>query len=70
MSSPFQYFKNVLPLIVVAIPSLLLDIVTKWLVRMHIPKGGGYPIIPGFLIYGMIETQVLLSGFYQISGCC
>lgn len=48
MSSPFQYFKNVLPLIVVAIPSLLLDIVTKWLVRMHIPKGGGYPIIPGF----------------------
>ncbi len=48
MISPFQYFKNVLPLIVVAIPSLLLDIVTKWLVRMHIPKGRGYSIIQGF----------------------
>ncbi len=49
MSSPFQYFKNVLPLIVVAIPALLLDIVTKWLVRMHIPEGHlGYPVIEGF----------------------
>ena len=48
MISPFQYFKNILPLIVVAIPSLLLDIVTKWLVRMHIRKGSGYPIIEGF----------------------
>lgn len=48
MISTFQYFKNSLPLIVIAIPSLLLDIVTKWLVRMHIPRGGGYSIIPGF----------------------
>lgn len=37
----------------VAMPMLLLDILTKWLVRsplspLHIPKGQGYAIIPGF----------------------
>ena len=48
MNSPIQYLKNVLPLIVVAVPALLLDIFTKWLVRIRIPQGSGYSIIPGF----------------------
>lgn len=46
--SPIQYFKNVLPLILVAIPSLVLDIITKRLVQTHIPKGTGITIIEGF----------------------
>ena len=46
--SPIQYFKNIFPLIIVAIPSLVLDIVTKRLVQIHIPKGTGITIIEGF----------------------
>ena len=37
-----------MPLVIVAVPALLLDIITKWLVRIHIPEGTGYPIIRGF----------------------
>ena len=37
-----------MPLVLVAIPSLILDIITKRLVQMHIAKGGGIPIIDGF----------------------
>ena len=40
--------KKIVPLVVVAIPMLLLDICTKWLVHQHIPQGRGYPVIPGF----------------------
>ena len=43
-----QYLKNVLPLIIVAIPSLVLDIITKRLVHKYIPKGDGIAIIDGF----------------------
>lgn len=43
-----QYLKNVLPLIIVAIPSLVLDIITKRMVQMYIPKGNGISIIDGF----------------------
>ncbi len=46
--SPIQYLKKILPLVIVAVPALLLDIITKWLVRMHIPQGSGYSIIRGF----------------------
>ncbi len=46
--SPIQYLKKILPLVIIAVPTLLLDIITKWLVRMHIPQGRGYSIIPGF----------------------
>ncbi len=46
--SPIQYFKNIFPLIIVAIPSLVLDIITKRLVHAHIPKGTGITIIDGF----------------------
>ncbi|MDE0481738.1 MAG: signal peptidase II [Candidatus Poribacteria bacterium] len=48
MISPIQYLKKILPLVIVAVPALLLDIITKWFVRMHIPEGRGYSIIPGF----------------------
>ncbi len=48
MNSPIQYFKKILPLVIVAIPTLLLDIFTKLLVRMHISIGHGHAIIPGF----------------------
>ena len=48
MILPIQYIKNALLLIVIAFPILLLDIYTKWLVRMNIPQGRGYSIIPGF----------------------
>ncbi|MDE0088284.1 MAG: signal peptidase II [Candidatus Poribacteria bacterium] len=48
MISPIQYLKKILPLVIVAVPALLLDIITKWLVRMHIPQGSGYSIIRGF----------------------
>ncbi len=46
--SPIQYLRKILPLVIVAVPVLLLDILTKWLVRMHIPQGSGYSIIRGF----------------------
>lgn len=46
--SIIQYLKNVLPLIAVAIPSLVLDIITKRIVQMFIPKGRGISIIDGF----------------------
>lgn len=46
--SPIQYLRKILPLVIVAVPALLLDILTKWLVRMHIPQGSGYSIIRGF----------------------
>lgn len=46
--SLIQYLKNVLPLIIVAIPSLVLDIITKRIVQMYIPKGSGISIIDGF----------------------
>ena len=46
--SPIQYFKNIFPLIIVAIPSLVLDFITKRLVQTHIPKGTGITIIDGF----------------------
>lgn len=48
MISPIQYLRKILPLVMVAVPALLLDILTKWLVRMHIPEGTGYSIIRGF----------------------
>ena len=48
MISPIQYLRKILPLVMVAVPALLLDIITKWLVRMHIPQGSGYSIIRGF----------------------
>ncbi len=48
VNSLTQYIRSVCPLIFVAIPILVLDIYTKWLVRIHIPKGSGYSIIPGF----------------------
>lgn len=44
----FKNIKMVIPLFAVALPILLLDIVTKWLIRLYIPKGGGHVIIPGF----------------------
>lgn len=40
--------KRILPLIYVAIPTLGLDIYSKWLVRMYIPEGYGHSVIPGF----------------------
>lgn len=46
--SPIQYFKNIFPLIIVAIPSLALDFITKRLVQTHIPKGTSITIIDGF----------------------
>ncbi len=46
--SPIQYFKNIFPLIIVAIPSLALDIITKRIVQFHIPKGSGITVIDGF----------------------
>ena len=46
--SPIQYFKNIYPLIIVAIPSLIFDIITKRMVQVHIPQGGGITIIDGF----------------------
>ncbi len=46
--SPIQYLKNLFPLIIVAIPSLVLDIITKRMVQDHIPKGSGITIIEGF----------------------
>jgi len=40
-------------LILVTLPLILLDQLTKWLVQTHIPYGGAVPIIPGFfsLVY-------------------
>jgi signal peptidase II len=40
-------------LILVTLPLILLDQLTKWLVQTHIPYGGVVPIIPGFfsLVY-------------------
>ena len=46
--SIFYYIKSVLPLLAVAIPTLLLDRITKWLVQHYIPWGTGYSVIPGF----------------------
>ncbi len=46
--SPIQYFKNIFPLIIVAIPSLALDIITKRMVQFNIPKGSGITVIDGF----------------------
>jgi signal peptidase II len=40
-------------LILVTLPLILLDQLTKWLIQTHIPYGTGIPIIPGFfsLVY-------------------
>ena len=46
--SLIQYIKHIYPLIIVAIPSLVLDIITKRMVQTHIPKGSGITIIEGF----------------------
>ena len=46
--SLIQYSKNIFTLIIVAIPSLVLDIITKRLVQTHIPKGTSITIIDGF----------------------
>lgn len=43
-----QYIKNVLPLFIVAIPLLVLDIITKRMIQLHIPKGSEITIIDGF----------------------
>ena len=48
MSSIPYYIKSVLPLLAVAIPTLLLDRVSKWLVQRYIAWGTGYSVIPGF----------------------
>ena len=48
MISPLQYIKKSLPLVIVSIPMLTLDIVTKWMVRANIDLGHGYAIIPGY----------------------
>lgn len=41
-------WKTLLPFIGIALPVLALDLVSKWLIRLHIPHGFGYPVIPGF----------------------
>ncbi len=46
--TPIQHVKNVLPLIIVAIPSLALDIITKRIIQMYIPEGDEISIIDGF----------------------
>lgn len=46
--TPIQFVKNVLPLFIVAIPSLAIDIITKKMIQMHIPIGGEISIIDGF----------------------
>jgi signal peptidase II len=40
-------------LLLVTLPLILLDQLTKWLIQTHIPYGGVVPIIPGFfsLVY-------------------
>ena len=43
-----QYAKKMLPLVIVSIPMLLLDVVSKWIIRENIRWGDGYAVIPGF----------------------
>ena len=37
-----------LPLVIVSIPMLLLDVISKWIIRENIRQGDGYAVIPGF----------------------
>ena len=48
MISLSQYAKKMLPLVIVSIPMLLLDVVSKWIIRENIRRGDGYAVIPGF----------------------
>ena len=48
MISLSQYTKKALPLVIVSMPMLLLDIVSKRIIRETINWGDGIPVIPGF----------------------
>ena len=71
MSSILYHIKSVLPLLAVAIPTLLLDRGSKWLVQRYNRLGDrlfGYPRFSS--ICGTIQTQVLPSVYYQGSAPC
>ena len=48
MISLSQYAKKMLPLVIISIPMLLLDVVSKWIIRENINLGDGFAVIPGF----------------------
>ncbi len=48
MTNLTQYFKKALPLFAVAVPMLILDILTKWIVRENIQLNDSISVITGF----------------------